>query len=120
MRTGLLAGGLVLVAATACGDTGVSSGRPLDISIEVDQPGRPLGAPHVFRIEAQGRALLGVILDYGDSRVDSIPTHGAQTASHEQGYIYEEEGVFLVRVRAEDVDGRAARDSLTVQVTPPS
>lgn len=104
----------------ACGDTGFESGHRLEVSLEVEAADRPLGAEHNFRIDARGRALVGLILDYGDAQVDSVATHGAQTATHHQPYVYGEEGVYLVRVRAEDADGEEASDSLTVRVDPPA
>ncbi len=109
----------LILLLPACLDGGfVSLGGPLRLTLTVDQPTVDLGRSHVFRLEAQGQQLLGLILEYGDGHSDSIPTAGAQTASHAQAHIFEEPGTYLVRARAEDGSGQVARDSVTVTVRP--
>ncbi len=108
---------LLVAAAVACSDTGVFvSGEPVRITLEVDAPSLDQGETHRFRIEAGGRSLLGVVIEYGDGQVDSIIAAGAQTATHVQDHIYAEPGPYLVRARAEDANGDVARDSVAVTV----
>jgi hypothetical protein len=110
---------LMGVVISGCLEGGiVSVGGPVRLSLTVEKAEAPQGTPHVFKMEAQGQQLLGLILDYGDGQVDSIPTAGAQTATHIEAYIYDKAGEYLVRARVEDQNGRSAQDSVMVSVLP--
>jgi len=97
----------------------VELGGPLEISLEVTESERLLGAEHEFRLQARGRQLLGVILEYGDGRVDSIQTFGAQTITHGDTHTYEAPGSYAVRARAEEAGGAVVQDSVLVTVIEP-
>lgn len=120
-RAFTVAAGVALLTLAACLDGGlVSLGGPLSFSLSVNQATVQQGRAHVFRMEAKGQQLLGLVIEYGDGSSDSIPTFNAQSASHDQAHIYSEPGEYLIRARAEEASGRVARDSLTVTVLPPS
>lgn len=97
----------------------MSLGGPLTFTLSVNQAAVQQGRAHVFRLEARGQQLAGLIIEYGDGSQDSIPTFNAQSASHDQAHIFSEPGQYLVRARAEEASGQVARDSLTVTVLPP-
>jgi hypothetical protein len=111
--------GLALLSGAGCLDQGfVAVGGPMSLSLKVDQADLPEGVPHVFRIEARGQQLLGLIVDYGDGQVDSIATAGAQSATHVEAYTFGAAGSYRVRARVEDLRGLTASDSVDVSVRP--
>lgn len=121
LRPGIL---IALLAALpllgGCLEGGVVEiGGPLEITLAVTQAERIVGLEHEFRLQARGRQLLGVILDYGDGRVDSIQAFGAQTISHGETHTYEAVGSYTVRAVVEEAGGALARDSLLVTVVAP-
>jgi len=114
-----LPGLLILLLAAACGETGVETGGPVEIRLEVTEPTRNLGSEHTFRVEARGRFLLGAILDFGDQQADSAAAFGAQSLASVFTHTYAEPGTYRVLAIAEDGTGEVARDSTTVEVLPP-
>jgi hypothetical protein len=113
-RAPLLVGALF---AAACGGTGVEIGHPLEIRIDVENVSRPIGASHEFSVNARGRYLLGLTIDYGDGESDLVETLGAQTVTHAASHIFGTTGDFLVRATIEDAVEGELRDSVMVQVT---
>jgi hypothetical protein len=108
---------LVGLFGTGCLEQGfVSVGGPLSLSLSVDQAEVSEGTAHVFRVEARGQQLLGLILDYGDGQVDSVATAGAQSATHVEVHQFGAPGTYRVRARVEDLRGLSASDSLDVRV----
>jgi hypothetical protein len=122
-RTGRLAAPFLLLGALVSGgclDSGTAEvGHPFQFDLQVVEAELPLGEPHEFRLEARGRRLAGLVIDYGNGITDSIPTFGAQSASHVQGYVYPDPGTYRVRARAEEASGAVARDSVEVVVRAP-
>lgn len=113
----LLSGAAVL---GGCLDSGTAEvGHPLQFTLHVVEADLSLGQPHEFRLEARGRQLSGLVIEYGDGITDSIPAFGAQTASHLQGYLYPDPGTYRVRARVEESSGAVARDSVQVVVRAP-
>jgi hypothetical protein len=108
----------LLAIAAACGDTGTEVGFPLEIRVELQQPERTLGTPHDFLVSARGRRLATLYIDFGDGRVDTVPTFGAQTATHALGHTYAGAGGFRVVGTIEDLHEGELSDSVTAHVQP--
>jgi len=116
-RPAVLASLLAPLLLSGCIEGGVVEiGGPLEISVQVTQAERTLGQEHEFRLQARGRQLLGVILEYGDGRVDSIQAFGAQSITHGETHTYEAAGSYSVRAVVEEAGGAVARDSVRVTV----
>jgi hypothetical protein len=112
-----LAGLVSALAAAACGETGVEIGHPLEIRIDVENASRTLGTSHEFSVNARGRHLIGLSIDYGDGHTDSIPTFGAQSVAHAASHVFGSTGDFRVLATIEDAVEGELRDSVMVQVT---
>lgn len=111
--------GLILLPSlllAACMETTTTVGGPTHIQLEAVQPTRTLGQAHQFRVEAEGRTLSRIVLEFGSERVDSVQAAGAQSLTHVHTYTFNDVGSFLVRARVEDGTGNVARDSVTVMV----
>lgn len=113
---------LVLLGVAACGgmaacsDISVPESRPTQISLEVDRTQRNVGQDFVFTYEGEGTGIVGLVLTFGDGRVDSIPALGAQTVGGFREHAFQEAGVFEVRIRMEDAGDAVAEDAVSVEV----
>lgn len=119
---------LVLGSLSGCGDFSVNV-LPLELMLTVDTPNLPVGEFVGYRYQAQGRGLLGLIVDYGDGVVDSLSFAGAQTAAGTCGtptdarptdercrHAYELPGTYVVTGRLEDVTGEVVEDEMVIEV----
>jgi hypothetical protein len=119
-------GVLALLGAAACGgmaacsDISVPDSRPTRISLEVDRTERNVGQEFVFTYEGEGRGIVGLVLTFGDGRVDSIPALGAQTVGGFREHAFQEAGVFEVRILMQDLGDAVAEDAVNVEVTDPA
>jgi hypothetical protein len=105
-----------VAAASACRDVSTDPPRTIQVALTVDETERRVGESFTFRYEGEGRSILGLVLHFGDGRVDSIPGFGAQTASGFREHAFEAEGVFLAVVELEDGSGVVVADSVPLQV----
>lgn len=113
-------GVLLLLGAVACSDISVPESRPTRVSLEVDRTERNVGQEFVFTYEGEGRGIVGLVLTFGDGRVDSIPALGAQTVGGFREHAFQEAGVFEVRILMQDAGDAVAEDAVDVEVTDPA
>jgi hypothetical protein len=108
------------VAAVACSETTVETGGgPLSIELIVTPTTQTLGDSVVVRTSAQGTALAGTILDYGDGQVDSIPGANASTQGAVRGYTYQAVGTYTITATVEDVVQGSRSAQATVEIVLP-
>ncbi len=112
----------VLVAAAgllaACSDSLVEGGRPLTVSISADKSVAAVGDSIVYRVEATGNNLVGLVVDFGDGVADSTSASGAVSAGVVRSHIYAEAGDYWAKATAVDVQGVTVElsDSVAVQI----
>jgi len=89
---------LVAVSAAACLDDDITGTRPLSFTISVDPAFANVGDSVSVRFEAMGTQLLGVLVNYGDGVVDTLPTDLAGTVEFIQtlSHAYSEPGTFQI------------------------
>lgn len=104
-----------LIAATtvACAGSPIEP-LPFDASVEASRTTAAPGDTISFVVNAQGGALLGVEIDYGDSTDDIFGTAGARTARVTFRHAYQASGTFVVRVVV--TDAGAGQKEATVEV----
>lgn len=108
-----------LAAGLACSTITEIPDRPLRITLTAEPRSALVGQEIGFRFEAQGRFLLGVVVEYGDGTQDSLATFGATTATSNLRHAYSVAGRFLVSARADESTGRVTQDTLSVQILAP-
>jgi hypothetical protein len=94
--------------------------RDLRVVLTVEEEPVVLGDSAIFRMEAEGRALLGFRLEFGDGREEADETHLAVMIQRRIAHLYEEDGDFEAVATVEEADGRTTSDRVTVTVTPGS
>lgn len=110
----------VVVAAVAVGagclDDSITGTRPLTLDLSV-QPSTAAVADTVTATwTATGTGLQGVIVDWGDGRLDSLSLGGlAVEAGQDVDHVYTIGGTYTVTARAEDQTG-ARTASATVEI----
>lgn len=107
-----------LLGLLACSEVTFEEGLPLSITLSADKTSAQVEEEISFTFEAQGRALVGVTLAYGDGQVDSVFAAGAQRAGALRTHAYEEPGNFVVIARAIETFGEEATDELAVEIVP--
>lgn len=75
---------------------------PLDVRVQASRATAVVGDTIAFVVEAQGGALVGVTLDYGDAGQDLYRTEGARTARVSFTHVYAAPGSYAVRAVATD------------------
>ena len=110
----LLLVGLVAGLA-ACGD-GALEPLPLGITIQASPATAAPGETITFVVTAQGEALLGVDVDYGDGGTGQYPTGGARTARVTFGHAYSAAGTYTVRAAVTDAVAGTKEAGVEVRV----
>jgi hypothetical protein len=95
-------------------------GRPLEVRLEVTRteavPDEEIG----FQVEATGRALIRILIDYDDGSADTLAAQGATGAGLNTEHAFGDPGTFRVRAGALDSDGQEVWDEVQILVTAPS
>jgi hypothetical protein len=106
---------VLLVSACSSYTTEVPN-RPLTVDLTAARTSAGVGDTILFRVDATGTRLLGIILNYGDGRADSIPTENAQTATANIPYAYTATGTFTVVATVIAVTGETVNDDLSMTI----
>lgn len=119
MRFRCLATMFVLLMGTAtwaCSSSEASIGGPLEVRLTSNSP-VALGDSLQLEYDVVGRSLLGLVVHWGDSQLDSLLFSGAQSAGGRIRHRYAAEGSFTVTATAVDqIEGSESRQlSVTVQ-----
>jgi len=101
----------------ACSDTTFETGGPVSIELTADRTTARTGEDVRFTFEAEGSALSGVIIDYGDGVADTMSTHGAREARGQFVHAYVVVGTFTAVGTAIDAREGPAADGVVIQVT---
>lgn len=110
----------VAVAATACDDVTVVENRPTEVVLTVTPTSAAVGDSITFRAEAQGSALAGVTLDFGDGTADTLMTQGPQTIGVTFGHRYAAAAEYEAVATVHEGVGRTDSDTVVVSVSDPS
>ena len=100
-----------------CSDATFTGGGPLELSISAVSPVAVTDSL-VVEYEVVGRSLLGMVVDYGDTRSDSIFFQGAQTAGGRAPHLYAASGQYTISARADDAIEGTVTEQLTVTINP--
>ena len=110
----------VAAALAACSSTTTSDGGPVLVELSADQTTVVAGSKLPIDYTASGQYLSGVIIQYGDGLLDSIPLYGAQSASGRVQHTWDSAGTYTVRAEAIDPTQGSATDQLSVSVSAPA
>lgn len=110
MRRSML--GCVLVTALACG--GGYEPRPFEATIEASRTTAAIGETVDFAVNAQGRQLLGVTIDYDDGVIEQAVFHSSTTAHRVFEHAFTATGTY--QVRATVVDAIAGSKDASIEV----
>lgn len=117
MRTKLFIG-LALAgwaAASACLDDSITGTRPLTIEIDVDPATAVVDEVVTVRYVVTGTGLAGVIVDWGDGAVDSIPFIGsAVEAEGPVAHQYSATGTYDIVGTVEGLNGALSDEASVV------
>jgi hypothetical protein len=117
-RRALVAGMFLTAGLWGCNEITVPDSRPTQISLEADHLQRQVGQDFTFTYEGEGRSILGVVVLYGDGRVDSIPAFGSQTVGGRREHAYDAPGSYRVTIVMEDAGQRVVEAGVDVEVIP--
>ena len=106
---------LFAIVCPAC-DAITDVGRPLTVELTASKTSAQVGESVAFSVDATGRSLVFLVLDYGDGTADTTAAFGAQTAGADYVHSYAEAGTFTLQGRAFEVGGEFVGDDLTIQV----
>jgi hypothetical protein len=106
-------GSALLLGLAACGRSSLDP-LPLDIIVQASPATAAAGDTINFVVSAQGGNLLGLEMDFGDSKGDQFATSGARTARVTFRHAYVAQGVY--QVRATVTDAVAGQKDATVEV----
>lgn len=88
---------------------------PLDVRVQASRTTAVVGDTITFVVDAQGDALVGVAIDYGDLTLDRYQTRGARTARVTFTHAYGAPDSYAVQAVATDT--KLGEKSATTQVT---
>jgi hypothetical protein len=120
MRVGLIGKSLfaAFLAAFvwACGSNDVTFGGPLDLQISTNSPVAVTDSLQLD-YDVVGRVLVGMVIQWGDTELDSLYFSGAQTAAGRVRHQYVAPGAYTVRALVVDqLEGEQAKElSVTIQ-----
>ena len=103
----------ILIGFAACTPATLEP-NPLDVGIEVNRTTAAMGDTLSFVVSAQGGALVGVEIDYGDNVLDQYGTSGARTARVTFKHAYSQPGTYTVKAVA--TDAAAGQKQATIEV----
>lgn len=103
----------ILIGIAACAPATLEP-KPLDVGVEATPTTAVMGDTVTFVVSAQGGALVGIEIDYGDSNTDLFGTAGARTARVTFRHAYTQRGTFTVK--AVVTDAAAGQKQATIEV----
>lgn len=103
----------ILIGLAACAPSTLEP-KPLDVGVEADRTTVATGDTLNFVVTAQGGALVGVEIDYGDNNLDQFGTGGAHTARVTFRHAYSQTGTYTVK--AVVTDAAAGQKQATIEV----
>jgi plastocyanin len=103
----------ILIGLAACTPATLEP-NPLDVGVEASRTTAAIGDTLTFVVSAQGGALVGVEIDYGDSVTDQFGTSGARTAKVTFKHAYSQPGTYTVM--AVVTDATAGQKQATIEV----
>ena len=109
----------VAAALAACSSVTTSDGGPVSVELTADATTVVAGSQLPINYAASGQYLSGVIIQYGDGLLDSIPLYGAQSASGRVQHTWDSAGSYTVRAEAIDPTQGSATHQLAVTVSAP-
>lgn len=122
--SGALARGLTLAAVAAavaaCDDVTVVENRPTEVVLTATPTSGAVGDSISFRAEAQGSALAGVTLDFGDGTADTLTTQGPQTIGVTFGHRYAAPAEYEAVATVHEGVGRTHSDTVLISIAGPS
>jgi hypothetical protein len=108
---------LAVLLVSACSSyTSEVPDRPLTVDLTAPRTTAGVGDTILFRVDATGKRLLGLIINYGDGRADSISTQNAQTATANIPYAYTAKGMFTVVATVIELTGESVNDDLAMTI----
>lgn len=103
------------VAVSACLDDSITGTRQLTIDITVDPTTAAVDEVVTVRYVVSGTGLAGVIMDWGDGTVDSVPFVGsAVEAEGPVDHQYSTPGTYDIEGTVEGVDGALSDEASVV------
>lgn len=106
---------LFATVCPAC-DAITDVGKPLTVELTASKTSAQVGETLAFTVDATGRNLVLLVLDYGDGTADSTSAFGAQTAGADYVHSFAEPGAFLLEARALEAGGEFVDDDVTILV----
>lgn len=116
LATAGLAAGFI---AVGCWTEATSPERPLTVRLSADKTTARIAEEIAFQVEANGSALAGIAVDYGDGQADSLVASGAQRATMRTRHVYSDTGSYLVRATAQELTGQSAFDEVSIRIVRP-
>ena len=108
---------LSLGAAFACSPAGTETGEPLSVELTVDRTSGEVGVDaFTFHLDATGRNLSSVVLEFGDGEGDSLAASGSTSAGMTRSHVYEAPGSYSAVARAVETSGEVLADTIVVTV----
>ena len=114
MRRACLLALSAAMLAWACG--GSTEPLPLQVSMTASPESPTAGQQISFVVSAQGGALIGIIMEYGDEIVEQFPTAGARTARVTFTHAYTQAGTYLAVATLTDAGAGTAADTVSIVV----
>ena len=105
------------ILGSACSESSLSSGGGLTLSISAVTP-VAVSDSLVLEYDVVGRSLLGLVIDFGDTQVDSVAFGGSQSAGGRVRHLYDTPGQYDITARAEDATQPSTTEQLTVTINP--
>lgn len=103
----------ILIGLAACAPATLEP-KPLDVGVEANRTTAAMGDTVTFVVSAQGGALIGIEIDYGDNNIDQFGTGGARTARVTFRHAYSQPGTYTVK--AVVTDATAGQKQATIEV----
>ena len=93
----------MVVAALTLGACGLTEAQsfPLSLTLSVDPPTVPAGESVTVRAEARGQSLVWIVMEYGDTGVDTFLTVGFEQAVNAT-HRYDQPGEKVLRATVRD------------------
>ncbi len=108
----------VLVAVgAACSSSEITLGGPLDVSIGSNAPVRASDSL-TLTYTIIGQSLVGMEIQWGDSRTDSVSFLGAQSAGGSESHLYDSAGTYIIQATVIDQLQGSASAELSVTINP--
>lgn len=104
-------------SAWACAQSTLSVGGELSLEITSNSP-VSVADSVVITYDAVGRSLSGLVLDFGDSSVDSLSFFGAQSAGGRVSHLYGSSGEYSISAHVVDAIQGSLTKQLAVTVNP--